>query len=124
MSLAEASAALGFVQSNDTNPILIAESKGCLFSVVDSDGVQKVPAFQIDKAKKVVYPIIKDLLYELNDRGGKKIDSWLIFDWFTSPIDDKHPFTPAELLCDKNSHEELLYLASQTGASNAGRYAI
>lgn len=124
-SMTEAAAMMGELnRTNGSKEINKAEKKGTLFTVEFFNGKRKVPIFQINQATKKPYPIIKELLFELTDHVNAPIESWLVYDWFTNPIDDNEQLTPAILICDPEAHEELLYLASQAAASMAGRIAV
>ncbi|MFC3121474.1 hypothetical protein [Agaribacter flavus] len=125
VSMTEAALVMGITnRSNASKEIKKAELAKDLFTVEFFNGTKRVPLFQIDQTRKKVYPIIKDLLSALTDDWDQDAESWLLYDWFTSPIDDDSDLTPADLLHKREAFDELLYLAGQAGAENAGRYAL
>ena len=125
VSMTEAALAMGITTlSNASKEIKKAEHSKDLFTVEFFNKSKRVPLFQIDQVRKKIHPIIKELLNALTDDGEQDVESWLLYDWFTSPIDDSSEITPADLLDDPEAFDELMYLAGQTGAENVGRYAL
>lgn len=125
VNMTEAAAAMGVTdRTNGSKDINRAEKKGKLFTVEFFNGKRLVPLFQLDLDAKKPMPIVKTLLTHLTDNHQSPVESWLVYDWFTSPIDDEMAFTPAELLSEPEAHEELIYLAKQAGAKMAGRVAV
>lgn len=119
-----AAQALGLMDpTNAAKDINKAEKRGELFTVMFFNGTAKVPVFQIDKDSKKIYPIIKDLLNGLTDEHKNPVESWLVYDWFTTPIEEGGP-CPAELLDEPEAYDELKYLAKLAGARMAGRMAV